>query len=274
MPVIDLNSTLGESFGAWKMGMDEAMLRIVSSVSIACGLHAGDPLIMQTTTGSVRRAGVGIGALVGYPDLQGFGRRNMNLTPYEIYAYTLYQIGSLQAICRANKVNLEYVKPQGALYERCVGDLPAAKSVACAVRDASRNLILVGQASSCFETAASEVNIAFASEIFADRGYHEDGTLVPRGERGDIIADAKVASDRILRILEEGVLETVDGTTIPMKIHTVGLHGDFPSAPQFAFSLKEALEEKGHTVAHMREVLEPGGEAVPSEEEPEEAASV
>jgi UPF0271 protein len=268
MPLIDLNSTLGESFGPWKIGMDDAMLRIVSSASIACGFHAGDPLIMQTTTGSARRAGVGIGAQPGYPDLQGFGRRNMNMTPYEIYAYTLYQIGALQAICQANNVKLEYVKPHGALYERGVSDLPVAKSIACAVRDASKNLILVGQAASCFENAASEVGISFAAEIYADRGYHEDGTLVPRGERGDVIADPAAAVDRIMKLLGEKVLETVAGTTIPMTVHTLGIHGDYPNAPQFAFAIKEALEENGYTVTRMREVLEPEG-ALPVEEEQE-----
>jgi UPF0271 protein len=257
MALIDLNSTLGESFGPWKIGMDDAMLRIVSSAAIACGLHAGDPLIMQTTTGSARRAGVGIGALLGYPDLQGFGRRNMNMTPYEIYAYTLYQIGALQAICRANNVQLEYVKPQGALYERAVHDLPVAKSIACAVRDADKSLILVGQAASCAESAAGEVGIAFAAEIYADRGYHDNGTLIPRGERGDVIADPQAGADRVIRILEEEALETAGGQMVPVRVHTFGIHGDYPNATQFAFAIKEALEAKGHTVTNMRQVLEP-----------------
>lgn len=265
MPLIDLNSTLGESFGTWKIGMDDAMLRIVSSASIACGLHAGDPLIMQTTTGSARRAGTGIGALTGYPDLQGFGRREMNMTPYEIYAYTLFQIGALQAICRANNVKLDYVKPQGALYDRAVLDLPVAKSIACAVRDADRNLILVGQASSCFEHAAAEVRITFAAEVFADRGYREDGTLVPRGERGDIIADPKAAAERMLKLLTDGSLDTVTGTALQMKVQSIGIHGDYPGAPQLAYAVKEILEANGYTVTRLRKVLEPPQEAAPTE---------
>jgi UPF0271 protein len=241
------------------------MLRIVSSAAIACGLHAGDPLIMQTTTGATRRAGVEIGALLGYPDLQGFGRRNMNMTPYEIYAYTLYQIGALQAICRANNAQLEYVKPQGALYERAVYDLPVAKSIAIAVRDAGKNLILAGQVASCVEKAAGEVGVTFAAEIYADRGYHDNGTIVPRGERGDVIADPQTGAARVLRILEEGVLETIGGQIIPVKVQTFGIHGDYPNATQFAFAIREALEEKGHTVTNMRQVLEPEPEALPGE---------
>ena len=256
MPLIDLNSTLGESFGSWKIGMDDAMLRIVSSATIACGLHAGDPLIMQTTTGSARRAAVGIGAQPGYPDLQGFGRRDMNMTPYEIYAYTLYQIGALQAICKANNVKLEHVKPHGALYNRAAIDLPVAKSIACAVRDADRSLILLGQANSCFAAAAAEVGIAFAAEIFADRGYREDGTLVPRGERGDIISDPKTAAARMVKLVNEGELETVTGTNLTLKIHSIGVHGDFPGATQLAFAVKEALEANGIAVARLRKVLE------------------
>lgn len=271
MPLIDLNSTLGESFGTWKIGMDDAMLRIVSSASIACGLHAGDPLIMQTTTGSARRAGVGIGAQPGYPDLQGFGRRDMNMTPYEIYAYTLYQIGALQAICRANNVKLEYVKPQGALYDRGIADLPVAKSIACAVRDADKNLILLGQAASCFESAASEVRIAFAAEVFADRGYHDDGTLVPRGERGDVIADPKVAADRMLKLLQEGTLDTVGGASLTLAVQSIGIHGDFPGATQVAFAVREILEANGYTIARLRKVLEPEEEK--AAEEAEEVAS-
>ena len=257
MPLIDLNSTVGESFGVWKIGMDDAMLRTVSSASLACGVHAGDPLIMQTTAGLLRRASIGIGALIGYPDIQGFGRRDMNMTPYEIYAYSLYQIGALQAICKANNVRLDHVKAHGALYNRGVAELPAAKSIASAVRDADNDLILLGHANSSFEVAAQSVGIKFAAEFFADRGYREDGSLVPRGERGDVIADPEAASARVLKLLNEGVLETVTGTTLPMKIQSIGLHGEFPGAPQLAYTVRQALEGAGYTVTRLRKILEP-----------------
>lgn len=257
MPLIDLNSTLGESFGPWKMGLDETMLRIATSATIACGLHAGDPLVMQTTAGSARRAAIGVGAQPGYPDLQGFGRREISMKPYEIYAYTLYQIGALQAICRANNVRLEYVKPHGALYERGSKDLPVAKSVACAVRDADRNLILVGHADSHFKAAAEEANIMFAAEVFADRGYNDDGTPIPRGERGDVLNDPQLAAARMLKLIKEGVLETASGKTIPMQVQSIGVHGDFPAAAHIAHAVRQTLEANGVTFARLRKVLEP-----------------
>ncbi|MDR1978183.1 MAG: 5-oxoprolinase subunit PxpA [Synergistaceae bacterium] len=256
MPLIDLNSTLGESFGIWQRGMDDAMLRIVSSASIACGLHAGDPIVMQTTVGSARRAGVNIGAELGYPDLQGYGQRDLGMTPYEIYVYSLYQIGALAAICRANNVRLEYVKPHGALYRRAAAELAAAKSIACAVRDTDKSAVLLGQSGTCFESAASDVGISFASEVFADRGYREDGSLIPKGERGEIISDPPTAAQRMVQLMKEGVLLSANGTPIPMKASSIGIHGDYNGAAKLAFAVKEALEANGFTVAGLRRVLE------------------
>jgi UPF0271 protein len=243
--------------------MDDAMLRIVSSASIACGFHAGDPLVMQTTVGSARRAGVAVGAELGYPDLQGHGQRDFNMTPYEIYVYSLYQIGGLAAICRANNVKLEYVKPQGALYRRAAGELAAAKSIACAVRDTDKSAILVGQGGTCFETAASDVGIPFVSEIFADRGYREDGSLIPKGERGDVVSDPQTAAQRVVRLLKEGTLESSNGTTLPMKASSIGIHGDYNGAAKLAFAVKEALQANGFTIASLRKVVESLSPAAP-----------
>jgi UPF0271 protein len=257
MPFIDLNGTLGESFGVWQRGMDDAMLRIVSSASIACGLHAGDPLVMHTTVGSARRAGVAVGAELGYPDLQGYGQRDFNMTPYEVYVYSLYQIGALAAICRANNVALEYVKPHGALYMRAASELAVAKSIACAVRDTDKNVILLGQSGTCFETAASDVGISFAGEIFADRGYREDGFLIPKGERGGIVSDPQTAAQRAVKLLKEGVLVSSNGTALPMKVSSIGIHGDYSGAAKLAFAVKEALEANGFTVADLRKAVGP-----------------
>ncbi|MDR1375920.1 MAG: 5-oxoprolinase subunit PxpA [Synergistaceae bacterium] len=265
MPFIDLNGTLGESFGVWQKGMDDAMLRIVSSASIACGLHAGDPIVMQTTVGAARRAGVTIGAELGYPDLQGYGQRDFNMTPYEIYVYSLYQIGALAAICRANNVKLEYVKPHGALYARGASELAAAKSIACAVRDTDKRAILLGQSGTCFETAASEVGILFAGEIFADRGYREDGLLIPRSERGGIVSDPQMAVQRAVQLLKEGVLVSSNGTALPMKVSSIGIHGDYTGAAKLAFAVKEALEANGFTISSLRKIVEPSPPSNPSE---------
>ena len=264
MPLIDLNSTLGESFGVWQKGMDDAMLRIVSSASIACGLHAGDPLVMQTTVASSRRAGVCVGAELGYPDLQGFGLRDLNMSPYEIYVYALYQIGGLSAICKANNIKLDYVKTHGALYQRIVSDLAAAKSVACAIRDTDKEMIFLGQAGTHPETAAAEVGISFAGEIFADRGYREDGTLIPKGERGEIISDPNLASERMVKLLKEGVLTTSTGATLPMKVHSIGIHGDYPGATKLAFAVREAIEASGFSLSSLRKIFtQPQGEETP-----------
>jgi UPF0271 protein len=260
MPSVDLNSTLGESFGVWQRGMDDAMLRIVTSASIACGLHAGDPLVMQTTVNSARRAGVAVGAELGYPDLQGYGQRDLNMTPYEIYVYSLYQIGALEAICRANNVKLQYVKPHGALYRRGALELAVAKSIACAVRDTDKSAILLGQGGTCLETAASDVGVTFASEIFADRGYREDGSLIPRGERGDVISDPQIAAQRVVRLLKEGVLMSSAGTDLPIKASSIGIHGDYNGAAKLAFAVKEALEANGFTLAGLRKAVLGEGE--------------
>jgi UPF0271 protein len=249
MPLVDLNSTLGESFGVWQKGMDDAMLRIVSSASVACGLHGGDPLVMQTTVGSARRAGVALGAELGYPDLQGYGQRDLGMTPYEIYVYSLYQIGALEAICRANNVKLEHVKPHGALYRRATSELAAAKSIACAIRDTNKSMILLGQGGTCLETAAADVGIPFAGEFFADRGYREDGSLIPRGERGDVISDPQTAAQRVIQMLKEGA-----------PVSSIGVHGDYNGAAKLAFAVKEALEANGFTIAGLRKVVLGEGE--------------
>jgi UPF0271 protein len=241
--------------------MDDAMLRIVSSASIACGLHAGDPLVMQTTAGSARRAGVTVGAELGYPDLQGYGQRDFNMTPYEIYVYSLYQIGGLAAICRANNVKLEYVKLHGALYMRAAAELAAAKSIACAIRDTDKTVILLGQSGTCFEVAASDVGIPFAGEIFAHRGYREDGSLIPKGERGDVVSDLQAATQSVVRLLKEGVLVSSNGTALPMKASSIGIHGDYKGAAKLAFAVKEALEANGFTIAGLRKVVESSSES-------------
>ncbi|MDR2527678.1 MAG: 5-oxoprolinase subunit PxpA [Synergistaceae bacterium] len=254
MPLVDLNGTLGESFGTWQKGMDEAMLRIVSSASMACGMHAGDPLVMQTTVASARRVGACIGAEIGYPDLQGYGQRDLSMNPYEIYVYSLYQIGALTAMCRANGVRLDYVKPHGALYRRACQELAVAKSIARAIRDTDKDVILVGALGSVVEEAAAGNGIPFVGEVFADRGYREDGTLIPKGERGDVVSNPAIAAERVLRLLQQST-PSVENTSDGTKPLTIGIHGDYPNATKVAFAVKEALEVNGFTIAGLRSLV-------------------
>ena len=242
---MDLNSDLGESFGAWTMGADEAVLASVSSANVACGYHAGDPEVMRQTVRSAARGGVAVGAHPGYPDLVGFGRRNMGCSPDEVYAFTLYQVGALGAFCRAEGVPLRHVKPHGALYNQAAKDPRLAEALARAVRDAGEGIILLGLANSAFADAAATAGIPFAAEAFADRAYRADGTLVPRGEPGAVIHDVPLAAARVVRMATEGVVEALDGTLVSLRPHSVCLHGDTAEAVIMAREVRRALEGAG-----------------------------
>jgi len=255
MPRIDLNSDLGESFGAWKMGMDREVLAHVSSANVACGFHAGDPVTMVKTVMAAREAGVAVGAHPGYPDLVGFGRRNMACSPDEAYADCLVQIGSLIAVCRGSGVRLQHVKPHGALYNQAAKSEPLAEAIACAVKDAGEGLILLGLANSLFEPAAQKAGVPFAAEAFADRSYQQDGSLTPRSQPGAVIHDAKLAAARVVRMATEGVVETADGAIIHFRPDSICLHGDNPEAVAMAGRIRSALVEAGVTVTNLKEVL-------------------
>ncbi len=255
MAKIDLNSDLGESFGAWKMGMDREVLAHVTSANVACGFHAGDPVVMVKTVKAAREAGVAVGAHPGYPDLVGFGRRNMACSPDEVYADCLVQIGSLLAVCRAAAVALQHVKPHGALYNQAAKSEPLAGAIACAVKDAGEGLILMGLANSLFEAAAGKAGVPFAAEAFADRSYQADGSLTPRSQPNAVIHDPEVAAARVVRMATEGVVETAEGKLIHFRPHSICLHGDNPEAVALAARIKRALLEAGVTVTPIQEVL-------------------
>jgi len=255
MAKIDLNSDLGESFGPWKMGMDREVLAHVSSATVACGFHAGDPSVMVKTVKAARDAGVAVGAHPGYPDLVGFGRRNMACSPDEVYADCLVQIGSLLAVCRAAGVRLQHVKPHGALYNQAAKNEALAEAVAFAVRDAGEGLILLGLANSLFEPAAAKAGIPFAAEAFADRSYQSDGSLTPRNQPNAVIHAPRLAAARVVQMATEGVVETADGQKIHFRPHSICLHGDNPEAVAMAAAVRAALAEAGVTVANLREVL-------------------
>ncbi|MGD9666767.1 MAG: LamB/YcsF family protein [Synergistaceae bacterium] len=251
----DLNSDIGESFGAYKMGDDEAVMDAVTSANVACAFHAGDPLVMKKTIKNCADKGVAVGAHPGYPDLVGFGRRNMKCTPEEEYADCLYQIGALSAFCCANGLCLQHVKPHGAMYNQAAKDPELARAIAQAVKDSGKDIILMGLANSEFEKAAKEMGVPFAAEAFADRGYMPDGSLVPRSQPGAIIHDVDAAARRVVRMVTEGTAEAVDGTVINFRPHSICMHGDTPEAVEMAKAVRSALEAAGVKVTNLKEVV-------------------
>ena len=252
---VDLNSDIGESFGAYKMGDDAAVMDAVTSANVACAFHAGDPLVMKKTIKNCAEKGVAVGAHPGYPDLVGFGRRNMKCTPEEEYADCLYQIGALSAFCCANGLCLQHVKPHGAMYNQAAKDPELARSKAQAVKDSGKDVILMGLANSEFEKAAKEMGVPFAAEAFADRGYMADGSLVPRSQPGAIIHDVEAAAKRVVRMVTEGTVEAVDGTVINFRPHSICMHGDTPEAVEMAKAVRSALQAAGVKVTNLKEVV-------------------
>ena len=242
---IDLNGDLGESFGAWRMGDDDALLALLSSANIACGFHAGDPEIMRHTVAQAVAHGVAIGAHVSLPDLQGFGRREMSVTPAEAHALTLYQIGALHAFTRAAGTRLAHVKPHGALYNMAARDAVLANAIARAVRDFDPQLRLFGLAGSALIEAGQTLGLAVAAEAFVDRRYRADGSLQPRREAGAVIEDIEQALAQALGIARDGVVHTLDRQRVQLHADTLCLHGDGIHAVQLARKLRSELEAAG-----------------------------
>lgn len=252
---IDMNSDLGEGFGSWTMGDDRAILASVSSANVACGFHAGDPSIMRHTVKLCAERHVAVGAHVSYPDLVGFGRRNMACTPDEVYDDCLYQIGALYAFCHAEGIALQHVKPHGALYNQAAKDKKLADAIASAVKAACPEIILMGLANSEFEAAARDAGIRFASEAFADRAYLKDGSLMPRSREGSVIHDADLAAKRVVQMVTKGTVTADDGSEIQFKPDSICLHGDTKEAVEMAAAVRRALEEAGVAIVPMKEAL-------------------
>jgi UPF0271 protein len=249
MKQIDLNCDLGESFGAWRMGEDAALLDVVSSANIACGFHAGDPVIMQRTVELAAARGVAIGVHVSLPDLQGFGRREMNVSAAEVYAMTLYQLGALHAFAQAAGTRLAHVKPHGALYNMAARDRALANAIAAAVHAFDAQLILFALAGSALIHAGQALGLPVAAEAFADRRYCADGSLQPRGEAGAVIADPAVATHQALAIARVGVVTATDESQITLHADTLCLHGDGAQAVALARQLRAALEAANIRIA-------------------------
>jgi UPF0271 protein len=249
MKRIDLNCDLGESFGAWRMGEDAALLALVSSANIACGFHAGDPTVMQQTVAQAASHGVAIGAHVSLPDLQGFGRREMRVSADEVHAMTLYQIGALHAFARAAGARLAHVKPHGALYNMTARDRALADAIARAVHTFDPQLRLFALAGSALLDAGKAFGLPVAAEAFADRRYLADGTLQPRGEPGAVIDDAGLATAQAIGIARDGMVEAANGERLKLHADTLCLHGDGTHAVSLARQLRAALEAAGLRIA-------------------------
>lgn len=248
---IDLNSDIGESFGVYTLGLDREVLQYVSSANIATGWHAGDPLIMDDTVQTCKELGVAVGAHPGYPDLMGFGRRKMDVTPKEARAYMLYQLGAMNAFAAAHGVPVQHMKLHGAFYNTACVTPHLADAIIDAMESYGRSVSIMALSGSYLARTALDKGLPVIQEVFADRGYTEEGTLVPRNEPGAFIKDPKEALERILQMIEYGEVTTASGAVIPIVADSVCVHGDNPEAVQFVRQLREGLEQSGITVCNF-----------------------
>jgi UPF0271 protein len=246
---IDLNSDIGEGFGRWALGDDAAMLEVVSSANIACGFHAGDPRGMLATARTAVRTGSAVGAHVGYRDLAGFGRRDLDVASADLVPEIVYQIGALQALAAVAGGRVSYVKPHGALYNRIAHDERQAADVVRAVRDVDDSLVVLGQPGSVVLRIAEEQGLRTAREAFADRAYTGDGRLVPRSAPGSVLHDPDEVALRMLRLVETGELVAVDGSRIALQADSICVHGDTPGAVEIARQVRAALTTAGVPLA-------------------------
>lgn len=249
MTVVDLNADLGEGFGVWSLGDDDAMLGIVTSANVACGFHAGDPAGLVKVCKAAADRGVRIGAQVSYRDLAGFGRRFIDATPEDLAADVMYQIGALAALALAAGSAVSYVKPHGALYNAIVTHREQARAVAQAVAAVNPELPVLGLARSVFLAEARELGLRTVTEAFADRAYRPDGQLVSRREPGAVLHDVDEIAERVLSMVTTGQVTAVDGSSIPIDVESVCVHGDSPGAVQIATAVRERLVAEGIELA-------------------------
>lgn len=254
MSKIDLNCDLGESFGNYKLGMDEIVIPYISSANIACGFHASDPDVMAHTVELAKKHNIAVGAHPGFSDLQGFGRRNMNLTPKEAKTCVQYQIGALMAFCRANGIPMQHVKPHGALYNMAAKDYALSLAICEGIYEVDPSLILLGLAGSHMITAAKETGLKAASELFADRAYEEDGSLVARSKPGAVIKDETLAIERVLMMVKEQKVIAITGKEIPIHGDSICVHGDGEKAVAFVQKIRERLTEEGVSIVPLRDL--------------------
>ena len=250
---IDFNCDMGESFGMYKLGYDEEVIRYITSANIACGFHAGDPMWMRTTVEMAEKYGVGVGAQPSFPDLMGFGRRNMMVSPEEARNDVTYQIGALQAFATDGK--LQHVKPHGAMYNMAVADLTLARAICQAVKDIDPDMIVVALAGTDWVDLANEMGLRVAREAFADRAFTAQGTLVPRSQDGSVIHDVDAVVERSVKMVTEGKVTAITGEEVEFQADSLCLHGDTPGAVEMARAVREGLEAAGVRIVPMRELV-------------------
>lgn len=253
--MVDLNSDLGESFGAYKIGMDEEVIKLVSSANVACGFHASDPVVMKKTVSAALKAGIGIGAHPGFPDLMGFGRRNMVISPDEAYAYVTYQLGALSAFCAQQGASIQHVKPHGALYNMAGKDYKLAEGICRAIYDFNPEIILLGLSGSQMINAGRDIGLKCANEFFADRAYEDDGSLRARTKEGSMIEDENEAIERVVKVLKTGYVTTYSGNELELKIDSICVHGDNAHALEFVKIIRSRLAEENIEIAPLSRVL-------------------
>lgn len=252
---IDLNSDLGESFGAYKIGRDEDVIPLISSANVACGFHAGDPTVMSKTVKLCKQNGVAVGAHPGFSDLQGFGRRNMNISPADAKALITYQVGALDAFCKSNGLKMQHVKPHGALYNMAGKDEKLARAICEGIYEYDPTFILLGLSGSCMLKEAEKLGLPYAAEVFADRAYEDDGSLVARGKEGAMITDEDEAVSRVIEMIKHGKVKSINGNYIDICSHSVCVHGDSEKALLFVAKIRDALTKEGIEIVPIQKVI-------------------
>ncbi len=253
---VDINCDMGESFGAYRLGSDEEMMSHITSANIACGFHAGDPMVMERTISLAKNHGVSVGAHPGFPDLVGFGRRNMELSPREVRNDLIYQVGALSAFAHIEGLSLQHVKPHGQLYNLAAKDESMARAICEGILALGKNLILVALSGSKMAEIGSKSGVKMAREAFADRAYHRDGSLVSRKREGSVIHDPGRVAERVIRMVQEGKVQSIEGDLIDLEVDSICVHGDTPGAVQLAQTIRRNLIGAGIAVLPMEKFLE------------------
>ena len=252
---VDLNSDLGESFGRYTLGNDDKIIPLITSANVACGYHASDPVVMDQTLKMAKEAGIRVGAHPGFPDLMGFGRRNMNVSQKEAKAYVLYQLGALDAFCRVHGMKMQHVKPHGALYNMAAKDYDLSVAICEAIKEFDDSLIVMALSGGELARAAKDMGLRVALEVFADRAYEGGGTLVGRTKEGARITDENEAIARVIRMIKEQKVTAITGKDIPIKADSICVHGDGAKALAFVEKIRQTLTDENIEICSIDKIV-------------------